>query len=87
MRDRTLLGAGVECARSSGAAGAAELRQAFLKRGKNDAANAEAICEAVTRPNMRSVPMRASGSKVYSSRIACGNCLRSARHIGQWPAG
>ena len=28
------------------------------KRGKNDAADAAAICEAVTRPNMRFVPVR-----------------------------
>lgn len=27
------------------------------KRGKNDAADAEAICEAVTRPSMRFVPL------------------------------
>jgi transposase len=27
----------------------------YVKRGKNDAADAEAICEAVTRPNMRFV--------------------------------
>ena len=27
------------------------------KRGKNDAADAAAICEAVTRPNMRFVPV------------------------------
>jgi transposase len=32
--------------------------KAYLKRGKNDAADAEAICEAVTRPNMRFVPMK-----------------------------
>ena len=25
----------------------------YVKRGKNDAADAEAICEAVTRPSMR----------------------------------
>src|ERR1700749_820311 len=30
----------------------------YLKRGKNDAADAEAICEAVTRPNMRFVPVK-----------------------------
>ena len=29
--------------------------KAYVKRGKNDAADAEAICEAVTRPNMRFV--------------------------------
>lgn len=30
----------------------------FVKRGKTDAADAEAICEAVTRPNMRFVPVK-----------------------------
>jgi transposase len=29
-----------------------------VKRGKNDAADAEAICEAVTRPTMRFVPVK-----------------------------
>src|SRR5258708_40276203 len=28
----------------------------YVKRGKNDAADAEAICEAMSRPTMRSVP-------------------------------
>jgi len=28
------------------------------KRSKNDAANAAAVCEAVTRPNMRFVPVK-----------------------------
>jgi len=30
----------------------------YVKRGKNDAADAEAICEAVTRPSMRFVPLK-----------------------------
>src|SRR3954470_7733979 len=30
----------------------------YVKRGKNDAADAEAICEAVTRPTMRFVPVK-----------------------------
>ena len=30
----------------------------FVNRGKTDAADAEAICEAVTRPNMRFVPVK-----------------------------
>ena len=30
----------------------------YVKRGKNDAADAEALCEAVTRPSMRFVPMK-----------------------------
>lgn len=31
---------------------------AYVKRGKTDAADAEAICEAVTRPTMRFVPVK-----------------------------
>ncbi len=30
----------------------------YVKRNKNDAADAEAICEAVTRPTMRFVPVK-----------------------------
>src|SRR5215471_11211808 len=30
----------------------------YVKRQKEDAADAEAICEAVTRPNMRFVPIK-----------------------------
>ena len=30
----------------------------YVKRGKNDAADAEAICEAVTRPTMRFVGVK-----------------------------
>ncbi len=30
----------------------------YVRRGKNDAADAEAICEAVSRPNMRFVPVK-----------------------------
>ena len=30
----------------------------YVKRGKNDAADAEALCEAVTRPSMRFVPVK-----------------------------
>jgi transposase len=32
--------------------------KAYVKRGKNDAADAEAICGAVTRPSMRFVPIK-----------------------------
>ncbi|MGN6210396.1 MAG: IS110 family transposase [Rhizobiaceae bacterium] len=32
--------------------------KAYVKRGKNDAADAEAICEAVSRPSMRFVPVK-----------------------------
>jgi transposase len=36
----------------------AQYVKAYLKRGKNDAADAAAICEAVTRPSMRFVPIK-----------------------------
>ena len=32
--------------------------KAYVRRQKNDAADAAAICEAVTRPSMRFVPLR-----------------------------
>jgi transposase len=32
----------------------------FVKRGKSDAADAEAICEAAARPSMRSVPVKSA---------------------------
>ena len=32
--------------------------KAYVRRGKNDAVDAEAICEAVTRPNMRFIPIK-----------------------------
>ena len=32
--------------------------KAYVKRNKHDAADAEAICEAVTRPTMRFVPIK-----------------------------
>ena len=36
----------------------AQYVKAYVKRGKNDAADAEAICEAVMRPTMRFVPVK-----------------------------
>lgn len=38
----------------------------YVKRGKNDAADAEALCEAVTRPSMRFVPI-----KLKEQQAAC----------------
>lgn len=35
----------------------------YVKRQKNDAADAEAICEAVTRPSMRFVPVKSEGQQ------------------------
>ena len=49
----------------------------YVKRGKTDAADAEAICEAVTRPTMRFVPVK--------SRRAAGGAgaAPDARSAGQ----
>ena len=41
----------------------AQYVKAYLKRGKNDAADAAAICEAVTRPSMRFVRSRVRTSR------------------------
>jgi len=37
---------------------APQLAKPYVKRGKNDAADAEALCEAVSRPTMRFVPTK-----------------------------
>jgi len=36
----------------------AQYAKPYVKRGKNDAADAEAICEAISRPSMRFVPVK-----------------------------
>jgi transposase len=35
-----------------------QLAKPYVKRGKNDAADAEALCEAISRPTMRFVPVK-----------------------------
>ena len=42
----------------------------YVKRQKNDAADAEAICEAVGRPSMRFVPPKSAASWRYKQFIA-----------------
>lgn len=37
---------------------APQLGKPYVKRGKNDAADAEALCEAMSRPTMRFVPVK-----------------------------
>src|SRR5690349_22682134 len=41
----------------------------YVERGKNDEVDAEAICEAVTRPTMRFVPARAPSRDRKSTRL------------------
>jgi transposase len=52
----------------------------YVKTNKNDAADAEAICEAVGRPNMRFVPIKNSEqSATRFARRAPGICRRTHR--------
>lgn len=67
--------------------------KAYLKRQKNDAADAEAICEAVTRPSMRFVPVKSveqqdvmvlhrTRSLLMRQRVQLSNALRA--HMGEF---
>jgi transposase len=40
-----------------------QLVKPYVKRGKNDAADAEALCEAMSRPGMRFVPVKSAESQ------------------------
>jgi transposase len=75
--------------------------KAYLKRSKNDANDAAAICEAVTRPSMRFVPTKSeqqqSGLMLHRSRqllvrqrTMLSNAIRghladARHHLGQRP--
>lgn len=67
--------------------------KAYVKRGKTDAADAEAICEAVTRPTMRFVPVKSSEqqsilmvhrtrSLVVRQRTMAANAMRA--HLAEF---
>jgi transposase len=43
----------------------------FVKRQKNDAADAEAICEAAMRPTMRFVAVKSQSCQTNSARLCC----------------
>ena len=45
--------------------------KAYVKRNKNDAADAEAICETVTRPSMRFVPVKDADQPVGPDASSC----------------
>ena len=48
--------------------------KAYVKRSKNDAADAAAICEAVTRPSMRFVPVKTIEQQALSCCTGPGIC-------------
>jgi hypothetical protein len=47
---------------------------AYVKRHKNDATDAEAICEAVTRPNMRFVATKTPEQQTRARCIMSADC-------------
>ena len=47
----------------------------YVKRGKNDAADAEAICEAVARPSMRFVPVKTVGQQATAMLLKARDLL------------
>jgi transposase len=49
--------------------------KAYVKRNKNDAADAEAICEAVTRPTMRFVPTKTADQQAVLMMHRARNLL------------
>ena len=53
----------------------------YVKRQKNDATDAEAICEAVTRPNMRFVPVKSAGQQAVPARAR----RQAGRQPKTWP--
>ena len=59
---------------------APQLVKPYVKTNKNDVADAEAICEAVARPNMRFVPIKtAEQQSVLSLHRARQGSSRLAR--------
>ena len=58
VRRRTSLGAGATSSRLQRTVDRAAVRQAVRQEQQERAADAEAICEAVARPNMRFVPVK-----------------------------
>jgi transposase len=52
--------------------------KAYLKRGKNDANDAAAICEAVTRPSMRFVPTKSAQQLSFGMRTSTARSGRGS---------
>jgi transposase len=72
----------------------AQYVKAYIKRNKHDAADAEAICEAVQRPTMRFVPVKTAEQQatqllhrgreqLVRQRTMLVNALRA--HLAEWP--
>ena len=69
----------------------AQYVKAYIKRNKHDAADAEAICEAVGRPTMRFVPVKTAEQQatalLHRGRVATHHGVRGGAGLAQcWPA-
>ena len=64
----------------------AQYVKAYVKRNKNDAADAEAICEAVVRPSMRFVPAKTVSSKRCAAASRSGVVGTPAHDAGECSA-
>lgn len=60
---------------------APQLSKPYVKRGKNDAADAEALCEAMSRPTMRFVPVKTADQQ--ASLMLVGMRARLVRNRTQ----
>jgi transposase len=52
-----------------------QLVKPYVKRGKNDAADAEALCEAMSRPTMRFVPVKTPEQQAALMLVGLRDCL------------
>ena len=48
--------------------------KAYVRRNKNDAADAAAICEAVSRPSMRFVAIKSEAQQASAGLHRCASC-------------
>jgi transposase len=56
---------------------APQLAKPYVKRGKNDAADAEALCEAASRPTMRFVPVKSADQQAALMLVGIrGNLIK-----------
>jgi len=52
-----------------------QLAKPYVKRGKNDAADAEALCEAMSRPTMRYAPIKTAEQQAALMLVGVRNRL------------
>src|SRR6201997_3355590 len=57
----------------------AQLVKPYVKRGKNDAADAEALCEAMSRPTMRFVPIKTAEQQAVLMLVSARDRLIRTR--------